>query len=100
MKWIPVTEQLPPNGQIVLACYRNRLNNWRRIRATWVAAKTLESDVESNIAIYDEATDMYYDPEDWYERIDNWDDFTHIVVHEGTVTHWMPLPEPPHEEQP
>jgi hypothetical protein len=94
--WVPVTERMPPSGVIVLACYRNSAGNLRRIRAEWVADKTQESGSESDIGAYDEATDTYYDPEGWYERIDNWDDgFSAVGVNQGEVTHWMPLPAAP-----
>ena len=93
--WVPVAERMPASGAVVLACYRNTLGNWRRIRASWIAAKTEESGSESEIGEYDDATDTYYDPEGWYEQIDNWPDYTACAVHEGEITHWMPLPAPP-----
>ena len=93
--WVPTSERLPASGQTVLACYRNTLGNWRRIRACWVAAKTEESSLESEIGEYDEASDCYYDPAGWYEKIDNWEDYTAVAVYQGEITHWMPLPEPP-----
>jgi Protein of unknown function (DUF551) len=95
--WIPVSERLPASGVTVLACYDNRSGRLRRIRASWVAAKSCESSPESEIGEYDEETDCYYDPEGWYEKIDNWGDFTAVAVCEGEVTHWMPLPAPPQE---
>lgn len=90
--WVPVAERMPKSGVTVLACYTNRAGNVRRIRAEWVAAKTIESDDDSEIGEYDEATDCCYDPEGWYEKIDNWGDYSSVVVNEGEVTHWMPLP--------
>jgi hypothetical protein len=93
--WIPVAERMPASGVTVLACYTNRSGNVRRIRAEWVAAKTIESDGDSEIGEYDEATDCCYDPEGWYEKIDNWGDYSSVVVNEGEVTHWMPLPAHP-----
>ncbi len=93
--WVPVAERLPDSGKTVLACYRNGAGRVRRIRAVWVAAKTCEANPESEIGEYDEASDTYYDPEGWYEKIDNWDDYTAVVVYQGTVTHWMPLPPAP-----
>ena len=93
--WVTTAERLPYSGQIVLACYRNHLGNWRRIRACWVAAQTNESSAESEIGEYDDASDTYYDPEGWYEKIDNWDDYSAVAVHQGEITHWMPMPAPP-----
>ena len=94
-RWVPVSESLPESGRPVLACYRNALGSARRIRACWVAAKTEESGPESEIGEYDEATDTYYDPEGWYEQINNWDMYSAVAVHDGEITHWMPMPEPP-----
>jgi hypothetical protein len=96
--WVPVAERMPDHGVTVLVCYMNRAGKWRRIRAKWVAAKTSESSSESDIGEYDEAADCYYDPENWYEQIDNWPEYTACTVGEGQVTHWMPLPEPPNVE--
>jgi hypothetical protein len=95
--WVPVTEALPKSGVKVLACYRNRLGNLRRIRAMWTAAKTEEADSDDAEACseYDEATDTYYVTEGWYECIDNWGDYSSVAVCEGEVTHWMPLPPDP-----
>ena len=95
MTWTPVTKQMPASGQTVLVCYTNALGNVRRIRAAWVAARTHESSEDSEIGEYDEASDCYYDPEGWYEQIDNWPDYSAVAVHAGEITHWMPLPAPP-----
>lgn len=93
--WTPVAQALPKSGVIVLACYRNRLGNLRRIRAKWIAAKTQEGSGEYDFGEYDEEADCYWTPEGWYECIDNWDEYTSVAVCEGDVTHWMPLPPDP-----
>jgi hypothetical protein len=85
---------MPESGQIVLACYKNDAGKVRRIRAQWVKAKTIESGWESDCGEYDEETGCYYDPEGWYECIDNWDEYTSVFV-SATITHWMPLPPAP-----
>lgn len=90
--WTPVGTRLPEPGVTVLACYVNRAGQMRRVRAQWIAAKTIESGCDSEIGEYDEEADTFYDPEGWYERIDNWGDYTAVAVCEGDVTHWMPLP--------
>jgi hypothetical protein len=94
-QWTPVSGRMPDSGVTVLVCYRNSLGKLRRIRAYWINAKTHESGSESEIGEYDENSDTYYDPEGWYEKIDNCGDYTAVAVCEGEVTHWMPLPEPP-----
>ena len=93
--WVPVAERMPAAGQTVLACYRNRANNVRRIRAHWVAAKTTEAGTDDECAEYDEATDTYWTPAGWYEQIDNWGDYSAVMVCEGEPTHWMPMPPAP-----
>jgi hypothetical protein len=97
--WVCVTQALPKSGVKVLACYRNRLGKLRRIRAHWIAAKTVEASSEDwdQCSEYDEATDTYYVTEGWYECIDNWGDYSAVAVSEGDVTHWMALPEAPAE---
>jgi hypothetical protein len=92
--WISVDERMPESGRSVLAYYLNRLGNGRRIRASWVAAKTNEAALDDD-GYYDEETDTFYFPKGWYEQIDNSDEYTCIAVCEGQITHWMPLPAPP-----
>lgn len=94
-EWIAVSEEMPIPGKPVLACYKNHLGNTRRIRAFWTPANTTESGGDSDIGVYDEATDTYYDPAGWYECMDNWDEYSAIFVNEGEVTHWMLLPAAP-----
>lgn len=94
-EWVAVSEKMPEPGVPVLACYTNHLGNTRRIRAFWTPANTTESGDDSDIGVYDEATDTYYDPAGWYECMDNWDEYSAIFVNEGEVTHWMPLPAAP-----
>ena len=94
--WIPVTERLPSCRQPVLACYTNGYGRGRTIRAQWLAKFQQESDdIDNFYAEYDEETDTYYDPEGWYELIDNWDEYSSVGVTEGIITHWMPLPAAP-----
>jgi hypothetical protein len=95
--WVSVTQAMPKSGVKVLACYRNKLGKLRRIRAHWIAAKTVEASSEDwdQCSEYDEATDTYYVTEGWYECIDNWGDYSAVAVSEGDVTHWMALPEAP-----
>ena len=93
--WIPVTERMPEPGSKVLITYLNSLGNRRTVCGWHAPEKYFEAASESEIAEYDEATDNYYDPAGWYESIDNWEDYSHVVVHEGQPSHWMPLPEPP-----
>ena len=96
--WTSVKDAMPKSGVTVLVCYRNSLGNIRRIRAKWTAAKTVEANAEYDWGEHDEETGTYWTPEGWYECIDNWDEFSSIMVSEGEITHWMPLPLAPDEE--
>ena len=91
MTWTPITEFMPASGRKVLAFYFNSQGEPCTIRAMWVAAKTNPAGHDSDIGVYDEDTDCYYDPEGWYECMDNWDQFRAIMVHEGEVSHWMAM---------
>jgi hypothetical protein len=93
--WVPVAERMPPPGSVVLVAYRNQLGHWRRIRAEWVPARTQEADIDFEEADYDDETDTYYTPEGWYERINNWGDYSSVKVYEGEPSHWIYLPPPP-----
>lgn len=94
-RWISVDERLPTSGLKVLATYINRAGKRRTICAEWVAAKTVESSDSSDIGVYDEESDMYFEPEGWYEQMDNWEEYTSLVVNEGEIDYWMPLPTAP-----
>jgi hypothetical protein len=94
--WIPVAQRMPESSVTVLAYYKNSHGHDRRIRALWVQAKTLEASGDwDGDCDYDEEADTYYCPQGWYECMDNWDEFRSIFVHEGEITHWMPLPPAP-----
>ena len=94
IEWVCVAAQMPKSGQTVLACYINSHGHVRRVRAEWIKAKTVESSPMSDCGEYDEEADVYYDPEGWYEKIDNWDEYAAVFM-SPTVTHWMPLPDAP-----
>lgn len=94
--WTPVSEALPDPAKKVLAFYRNDLGKGRIVVADWVPANTCKADCENDDLIeYNDELDDYFWPEGWYEQIENWDDLGSLQIHEGTVTHWMPLPEGP-----
>lgn len=74
-KWIPVTERLPDNKE-----------------HDWVLAQVVEDNGFMHIPIVMEYRQQR---NDWFEETYGW-----LSEHNGafTVTHWMPLPEPPKGE--
>ena len=98
MDWIRVEDQLPKHGINVIATYKNSVGRDRIIVGHYLERWKEESgcDVDVNDE-YSEKLDGYFYKEGWYEQQDNWNDYASITVHEGEVTHWMPLPDPPKE---
>lgn len=78
----------------VLIHYKNKLGNSRIIKARFVPRFTVETNSDSDEIAqeYEEANDRYTLQEGWYEVIDNWDDFSSVLVNEGNPDAWHPLP--------
>lgn len=103
VRWIPITERLPePETEVMIVCNRNGYRfiataihedgtmfiegskwNWNEI---WAYGR------------YDEEHDDYIIPEGWWEsRCFTPDDVYNCPV-DCEVTHWMPMPELPKED--
>lgn len=98
--WISVKDELPESGNHVLVCCEIRPSKKRYVCDGYYAAKhnIAAHYVDDDSAYeYDEEADEYFLLEGWYEVIKNWDEYSSIVIADF-VTHWMPLPEPPKEE--
>lgn len=103
-EWISVNDRMPASGEVCLLackvtyCYSGK--TYRYVCDGFYIERWKEgagNDVIEDLAVeYNEETDEYYLCEGWYERINNWDDYSSVVISD-TVTHWMPLPEPPKE---
>lgn len=101
-KWIPVSERLPePEQTVKVLCERKPFKYRYVCCGFYVPEKwnTEKSDYTWDYECcdeYDEETDAYIVNSGWYEVIHNWDDYGCVGIGD-TVTHWMPLPEPPKE---
>ena len=94
-QWIKVNDRLPEPEQKVIAFYKNPLGKGRTIMAFHAPKFTCGEYIDDDdVTEYDEATDVYYLKEGWYE--DNEFEEIHYFV-DGNVTHWMPLPSNPEE---
>ena len=103
-EWISVKDRLPENGvHVLLCCEMHRYGgeiagkyicDGYYAEANKIIAGGFPDDCDCE---YSEEDDEYYLCEGWYEVIKNWDDYNSVTV-EDSVTHWMPLPQPPKGE--
>lgn len=86
--WVSLPGALPKPGTPVLLDIGEKYP----IRAQWVPKDSLEATGDGDYGEYNEASDMYYWPEGWYE----WNQYeeTHWRVDE-TPRAWQPLPASP-----
>lgn len=104
--WISVSEQLPENERDVLICVKRKHyakpNEYLRfvVKAFYTDGKcyTENSAYSWNEydCKYDERLDSYIVPEGWWESVDYTEEF---VMVDDFVTHWMPLPDLPEDEE-
>lgn len=96
-RWISVEERLPESGVHVLLACKTRGGNEYVCDGFHTEKFSQPTEFYEDIdADYSEETDEYYFPEGWWEVIKNWDDYSCVAI-EDTITHWMPLPQPPKE---
>jgi hypothetical protein len=74
LRWIPVEERLPEDGEPVLTIYCTK----GALSGTTIRARVIDKDFDSRVVWYD-------------TEAGHW-------VKENNITHWMPLPNPPEEK--
>lgn len=98
--WISVKDRLPePETEVLAVCVRN---GYRFIcPVIYENGTTLTQDSIWNwyeldsYGTYSEENDDYFVPEGWWENRQFTPDDVYNNPVDCTVTHWMPLPEPP-----
>ena len=88
--WKPI--ETAPKGRDILVHYKNCFDKSRIVIARYIEKYTEESD--NDYAEYSEEHDNYFTPEGWYEQIENWDEYSGLLITDA-ITHWMSLPTEP-----
>ncbi len=107
-KWISVKERLPQPEMEVLVLVEHRYvygDGAHKIITTAMYEDGKQPVEESAWnwcdldSYYDEESGQDLIPEGWWEYRHYNPDYVYNNAVDGTVTHWMPLPEPPREEK-
>lgn len=97
--WINVIDQLPPDGELVVAAFFDQ-ENARKYGTLAVFMRRSPSvepmgDEWQDFVEYDNELGVYSVPEGWYIRHESWWGGLTITAHDYVVSHWLALPEAP-----
>lgn len=95
-EWRPI-ETAPKDGKLVILYTKNSYGTMLRFIARWYGKFQLEvgEDHWGDWGDWHEPSGQYFCPEGWYEHTYFAPDGYTCAVCDNP-THWMPLPEPPH----
>ena len=102
-RWIPVTERFPESQNPVLVVavskaigfpYIFKVAHINHHEITEDEYGWTDGEYDSE---YDEENDCFWIPECWYECNAVEDNINWVIDDDYSITHWMPLPEPPKE---
>ena len=106
-RWTSVEERLPENDVPVLVSAKRKRWDGKEYRIVFTAFHTDGTTHTEDSGYgwddclgmrYCEETDDYIIPEAWWEDVRYGEEFS--KVYDTTITHWMPLPEPPEVTKP
>lgn len=104
-RWISVQDRLPESQKPVLVCAKDKTFGHKRVlKAAHIGYHECSTDdyewqdYEGDTE-YDEEKDCFWIPECWYETNAVEDNGNWMLYDDYEITHWMPLPEPPKEEE-
>lgn len=93
MEWQPI-ETAPKTGRKMLLSLVNIAGKRRTIVGFFVEKFTVEDNSEDWDS-GEEKDGTYYWRGGWYESMESHDDFSCLYADQKSISHWMPLPEPP-----
>ena len=101
-RWIPCSERLPePETEVLVVCRRGGFSfvcPAMHEDGTIITSESIWNWNEiEGYGLYSEEADDWFIPEGWWEYRQFNDDDVYNNLIDCTVTHWMPLPEPPEE---
>ena len=105
-EWISVKDGLPKDRKSVNVAVEHKRDDGKTFQFVMTASYIGHHEIEAEEwpdydgdTEYDEENDCYWIPENWYEDNFMEDNMNYLICDEYRVTHWMPLPESPKEDE-
>ena len=105
-EWISVEDRPPKDRKSVNVVVEHKREDGKIFRFVMTASHIGHHEIEAEEwpdydgdMEYDEENDCFWIPENWYEDNFMEDNMNYLICDEYRVTHWMPLPKPPKEDE-